>query len=242
MRSGSDQGGVRPVTKRRRHERAPRTDTVGNRRSSRSVKLAEAARAVCAAGRTLSERGFTPGTSGNISVRTADGYVMTPTNVSLGALNAEDVSVLAPDGAHLAGGAPTRERNLHLAFYARRPDARAIVHVHSTYAVALSCLHHANEDDVLRPLTPYAIMRAGRLALTSYARSGSPELVAQVASRAAEHRAILLANHGPIVAAATLEAAVAAIDEIEEAAKLQILLEGREVRLLSAADIEELQQ
>ncbi len=208
----------------------------------RNPALDEAARAVCAAGRALAERGFAPGTSGNISVRTEDGYVMTPTNVSLGALNAEDVSVLASDGAHLAGGAPTRERHLHLAFYARRPDARAIVHVHSSYAVALSCLHHPDRDDVLRPLTPYPIMLVGRLALTSYARPGSPELVAQVASRAADHRAILLANHGPIVATVTLEAAVAAIDEIEEAAKLQILLEGRDVRLLSAADIDELRQ
>jgi 3-dehydro-4-phosphotetronate decarboxylase len=202
----------------------------------------DAAHALCAAGRTLAAHGLTPGTSGNISLRTDDGYVMSPANASLGALAAGDVAVLGPDGAHRGGGVPTKERDLHLAFYAARPDARAIVHVHSTYAVALSCLHHDDADDVLRPLTPYPIMRVGRLALAAYARPGSPELVASVASRAKEHRAILLANHGPIFAGPTLDAAVAAIEEIEEAAKLQILLDGRSVRTLSAADIAALRQ
>lgn len=199
-----------------------------------------AVRELCKAGRALSAHGLTPGTSGNISVRVEHGYAMSPTNASLGSLDPEDVSLLDESGAHIGGLEPTKERALHLSFYELQPEVRAVVHVHSTYAVALSCLEHDDPDDVLRPLTPYAIMRIGRLALAPYARPGSAELAAAVASRAAGHRAVLLANHGPIFAAETLAQAVAAIEEIEEAAKLQILLEGRPIRTLTPNEIADL--
>jgi ribulose-5-phosphate 4-epimerase/fuculose-1-phosphate aldolase len=199
-----------------------------------------AARALCAAGRTLAAQGLTPGTSGNISLRAGDGFVMSPTNAALGELDAERVSVLDARGEHLGGDAPTKERELHLALYERRPDARAIVHTHSTSAVALACLCEVNPENVLLPLTPYALMRVGRLVLAPYARPGSRALVAAVAARAADSAAILLSNHGPIVAGPTLAAAVAAICEVEEAAKVQLLVHGRDVRLLGAAEIAEL--
>jgi ribulose-5-phosphate 4-epimerase/fuculose-1-phosphate aldolase len=199
-----------------------------------------AVRELCKAGKTLAAHGLTPGTSGNISVRVEHGYAMSPTNASLGDLEPENVALLDESGAHVGGPDPTKERALHLAFYERQPDVRAIVHVHSTYAVALSCLVHDDPEDVLRPLTPYAIVRIGRLALAPYARPGSPGLVAAVTSRAAGHRALLLANHGPIFAAETLAQAVAGIEEIEEAAKLQLLLDGRPTRVLSPEEIADL--
>jgi ribulose-5-phosphate 4-epimerase/fuculose-1-phosphate aldolase len=199
-----------------------------------------AARDLCAAGRTLAAQGLAPGTSGNISLRVDGGYVMTPTNASLGELVPERISLLDERGEHAEGDAPTKERALHVALYEQRPDARAIVHTHSTYAVALACLCEVDPENVLRPLTPYALMRVGRLVLAPYARPGSRALVDRVAARAGDSHAILLSNHGPIVAGSTLAAAVAAVCEIEEAAKVQLLVHGRDVRLLSAADIAEL--
>jgi ribulose-5-phosphate 4-epimerase/fuculose-1-phosphate aldolase len=199
-----------------------------------------AARELCAAGRTLAGQGLTPGTSGNISLRIDGGFVMSPTNAALAELVPERVSVLDARGEHAGGDAPTKERELHLALYERRPDAQAIVHVHSTYAVALACLCEVDPDNVLLPLTPYALMRVGRLVLAPYARPGSRALVDRVAARAADSHAILLSNHGPIVAGPTLATAVAAICEIEEAAKVQLLVHGRDVRLLTAAEIAEL--
>jgi 3-dehydro-4-phosphotetronate decarboxylase len=195
---------------------------------------------LCDAGRVLAARGLTPGTSGNISLRVPGGYLMSPTNTSLAELRPEDVSRLDARGEHTEGNAPTKERDLHLALYERRPEAQAIVHVHSTYAVALACLHHADPANVLLPLTPYALMRVGRLALVPYAKPGTPKLAAGVAALADRHAALLLANHGPIVAAPTLAAAVAAIEEIEEASKVQLLVAGRDARLLTEAEIAEL--
>lgn len=199
-----------------------------------------AARELCAAGRTLAAQGLAPGTSGNVSLRVGSGFVMSPTNAALGDLEPERVSLLDERGAHIGGDAPTKERELHLALYAHRPGAAAIVHTHSTSAVALACLCEVDPDNVLQPLTPYALMRVGRLVLAPYARPGSRALVDAVAARAADSAAILLSNHGPIVAGPTLAAAVAAICEVEEAAKVQLLLHGRDVRLLSPADIAEL--
>jgi ribulose-5-phosphate 4-epimerase/fuculose-1-phosphate aldolase len=205
-----------------------------------NADIAAAARELCAAGRALAEQGLTPGTSGNVSLRTATGYVMSPTNAALRDLVPERVSVLDERGEHSGGDPPTKERELHLALYARRPDARAIVHVHSSYAVAVACLCDVDPDNVLEPLTPYAIMRVGRLVLAPYAKPGSRALVEAVAARAADSPAILLSNHGPLVAGPSLAAAVAAITEVEEAAKVQLLVHGRAVRRLSAADIADL--
>ncbi|HYZ15424.1 MAG TPA: class II aldolase/adducin family protein [Candidatus Acidoferrum sp.] len=198
----------------------------------------EAARAICEAGVYLASRGLTPGTSGNISLRIDRGFLMTPTNASLAALAPADLAVLDPGGERNGGRQETKERDLHLAVYRVRPQAEAIVHVHSTYAVALACLRHPDPSDVLIPLTPYAVMRIGRLPLTRYAKPGSADLARAVGERAGDAHAILLANHGPIVAAPTLAAAIAITEEIEEAAKLQLLLHGREVSRLEPAEVE----
>jgi ribulose-5-phosphate 4-epimerase/fuculose-1-phosphate aldolase len=195
---------------------------------------------IVAVGRTLSERGLSPGTSGNLSVRTDDGFLMTPTNASLASLDAESLSVLDPSGNHVAGQVPTKEAWLHLAMYEARPDARAIVHLHSTYAVAAACLDGVDEDDVLPAITPYYVMRVGRLPLVPYGRPGDDSLAAVVRERARHSPALLLANHGPIVAAPTLAQAAAAAEEIEETAKLVLLTHGMPRRLLTPEQVDEL--
>jgi ribulose-5-phosphate 4-epimerase/fuculose-1-phosphate aldolase len=193
-------------------------------------------------GRALSQRGLSPGTSGNISVRTDDGFLLTPTNASLDALDPIRLSQLDGDGNHVAGDPPTKEAWLHLAMYAERPEARAIVHLHSTYAVAVACLDGVDEDDVMPALTPYYVMRVGRLPLVPYGRPGDDSLAGAVRERARTSAALLLANHGPIVAAPTLAAAASACEEIEETAKLVLLTHGMNVRLLTAQQVDELRQ
>jgi ribulose-5-phosphate 4-epimerase/fuculose-1-phosphate aldolase len=198
--------------------------------------------AIVALGRSLFDRGLSPGTSGNISVRTAGGWLATPTGSSFRTLDPERLSRLDADGHHVGGDPPTKESGLHLALYGERPDAQAIVHLHSTHAVAVACLADTDPDDVLPPLTPYYAMRVGRLPLVPYGRPGAPALAEAVRARARESHALLLANHGPIVAGTSLEAAASAIEEIEETAKLVLLLRGLPARRLSAADLAELRQ
>jgi ribulose-5-phosphate 4-epimerase/fuculose-1-phosphate aldolase len=195
-----------------------------------------------AVGRSLAERGLSPGTSGNLSVRLADGWLATPTNAALGALEPERLSLLDREGRHLGGDPPTKEVPLHLAVYEERPEAQAIVHLHSTYAVAVSCLRDVDPDDVLSPLTPYYVLRVGRLPLVPYARPGDRALAEGVRRRARESHALLLANHGPLVAGGSLGAAAAAAEEIEEAARVALLLAGLPVRELTPEQVAELRQ
>jgi 3-dehydro-4-phosphotetronate decarboxylase len=197
---------------------------------------------IVATGRSLFERGLSPGTSGNISVRDGDGFLTTPTNSSLGSLAAARLSRLDADGTHVDGDPPTKEVWLHLALYAERPEARAIVHLHSTHAVAVACLDGVNEDDVLPPLTPYYVLRVGRLPLVPYGRPGDESLTGAVRERARTSHALLLANHGPIVAGASLAAAASAAEEIEETAKLMLLLQGLPTRELTPAQADELRE
>jgi ribulose-5-phosphate 4-epimerase/fuculose-1-phosphate aldolase len=195
-----------------------------------------------AVGRALAARGLSPGTSGNLSVRLEDGWLATPTNASLGALEPGRLSRLDAGGRHVDGDPPTKEVPLHLAVYEERPDARAIVHLHSTHAVAVACLDGVDPDDVLPPLTPYYVLRVGRLPLVPYGRPGDAVLADAVRVRARESHALLLANHGPLVAGPSLAAAAAAAEEIEETAKLVLLLEGHPVRRLTPAQVAELRQ
>jgi 3-dehydro-4-phosphotetronate decarboxylase len=192
--------------------------------------------------RSLFERRFTVGSSGNISVRLDDGYIVTPTNSCLGFLEPERLSRLDASGTHVAGDAPTKELPLHFAFYKARPTARAVVHLHSTYATAVSCLADTDAADAMAPITPYMVMRVGRVPVIDYVRPGSAEIAPLIAAKAADHSAVLLANHGPVVAAQSLEAAVYAIEELEETAKLLIVTRGMNVRHLDAGQIAELEQ
>jgi ribulose-5-phosphate 4-epimerase/fuculose-1-phosphate aldolase len=196
---------------------------------------------IVAHGRSLFERGLAPGSSGNLSVRLDDGWLVTPTNSCLGRLDPARLSRLDGEGRHTGGDPPSKETFLHLAVYRSRPQDHAIVHLHATCSVAVSCLAGLDPDDSLPPLTPYFVMKIGRLPLVPYHRPGAPELADAVGRIAARHRALLLANHGPVVAGATLDAAVNAAEELEETAKLFLLLKNAPVRTLDADQIRELQ-
>jgi ribulose-5-phosphate 4-epimerase/fuculose-1-phosphate aldolase len=191
-------------------------------------------------GKSLFDRGLTAGSSGNISVQLDDGWLLTPTNSCLGRLDPAKISKLDAEGRHLSGDAPSKEIFLHQAMYEERGAARAIVHLHSTHSVAVSCLPDVDPQNVLPPLTAYYVMKIGRLPLIPYFRPGDPALGDAVRALAGRHAAVLLANHGPIVAGASLEAAVYAMEELEETAKLHLLLQGRNPRTLTPEQIEEL--
>lgn len=193
-------------------------------------------------GQSLFARGLTAGSSGNISVRCGDGYLTTPTNACLGFLQPSDLSRLDAAGNHLDGALPTKELPLHMAFYRERPAARAVVHLHSTYATALSCLADTDPEDAIPPITPYVVMRVGRVPLLPYSRPGAQAGAEMIAKVAARHTAVLLQNHGPILAGSDLRSAIFAIEELEEAAKLIFLTQGRARRLLDTAAIDDLNQ
>jgi 3-dehydro-4-phosphotetronate decarboxylase len=198
---------------------------------------AELRERLCRWGKSLFERGLTGGSSGNITVRTAAGFLATPTNSCLGFLDPAALSELDASGAHVAGPKPTKEVPLHLAFYAARPAAGAVVHLHSTYATLLSCLADTDPDDAVPPVTPYVVMRVGRVPLLPYHAPGDPAIAPLIREKAAGAAAVLLGNHGPVVAGASLEAAVFAAEELEETAKLAVLGRGHPLRLLQAAEI-----
>lgn len=193
-------------------------------------------------GASLFERGLTPGATGNISARNEDGWLMTPTGASLGGLDAGRLSVMDAKGGHCAGDAPTKEAFLHMAVYESRPDCRAVVHLHSTHAVAVSCLAETCAENALPPLTAYYAMRVGALPMLPYYPPGDVNLAKAVREMTSKHHAVLLANHGPVVAGKTLQDAVYAAEELEETAKLFLLLRGANTRALSAKQVAELQR
>jgi 3-dehydro-4-phosphotetronate decarboxylase len=188
---------------------------------------------VCRLGASLFARGLTFGSAGNISVRLEDGWLMTPTNVSLGRLDPARLAKLDPAGQLLSGDPPTKETFLHRAMYEERPQAGAVVHLHSTYSVAVSVLADIDAANVLPPITAYYVMRVGRLPLIPYHPPGDRSLAEAVRRLAGKHHAVLLANHGPVVAGSSLDAAANAIEELEETAKLFLILRGSRLRLLS---------
>lgn len=192
-------------------------------------------------GALLYERRLAHGSAGNLSVRLGDGAILvTPTNSSLGFLDPERISKVSAAGELLAGDPPSKEAFFHLAVYEERPAAGAIVHLHSTHSVALSCLCHGDSSDVLPPLTAYGVMRVGKLPLLRYFRPGDRKLAEAVRAAARNHHAMLLANHGPIVSARTLEEAVHAAEELEETAKVFFLLGDREISPLGPEAVAEL--
>jgi ribulose-5-phosphate 4-epimerase/fuculose-1-phosphate aldolase len=188
---------------------------------------------------SLFARGFSVGSAGNISARLADGgYLMTPTNSSLGRLDAARLSRLDAEFTHIGGDKPSKEVFMHRAFYRARHDAGAVVHLHSTWATAVACLPGGES---IPPLTPYFVMRIGRhLPLVPYYRPGDPAMEPAIAARASTARAVLLANHGAVVCGVTLRDAVYAAEELEEAAKLGFLLRGHGARTLTEAQVDDL--
>lgn len=203
--------------------------------SSHETDIAAAARDIVRLGASIFARGLTPGRTGNLSCRIADEIVVTPTGASLGSLDARRLAIIDLDGRPVRGGLPTKEAAMHAALYRSRPGARAVVHLHSTHAVAVSCLADLDEHSALPPLTAYFAMRVGRLPLVPYFAPGDPALGIAVEEMAREHHAMLLANHGSVVAGDDLLLAADAAEEIEETARLALLLHDRPTRPLTAA-------
>jgi ribulose-5-phosphate 4-epimerase/fuculose-1-phosphate aldolase len=201
---------------------------------------AKARRDLVRFGKSLFDRGFSVGSSGNISVALDDGLLITPTNSCLGFLEAERIAKLDHEGRHVAGDPPSKEVFLHRAFLETRAGAKAVVHLHSTYATALSCLSDIDAEDCIPPLTPYVVMRVGRVKLLPYLRPGEPAMGAAIRALGGAYAAVLLANHGPVVAGTDLESAVYASEELEETAKIALLLRGLPARRLTEAQIDEL--
>ena len=186
--------------------------------------------------KSLFDRGLTFGSSGNISVRMEDGWLMTPTGCSMGNIEPEKISKLDVNGNLISGDPPTKESFLHLAMYEKRPQDSAVVHLHSTHSVAVSCLDEINPRNVLPPITAYYVMRIGTLPLIPYFPPGDIKLAKVVREMASEHHAVLLANHGPVVSGKSLQDAVYATEELEETAKLFLLLQGHKTRFLNSSE------
>ena len=188
---------------------------------------------ICRLAKSLFDRGLTIGSSGNISVRLDDGWLMTPTGSSMGNLDPNEISKLDLSGNLISGNNPTKESFLHIAMYDERPDSRAVVHLHSTHSVAVSCLADIDKKNVLPPITAYYVMKIGTLPLVPYFPPGDINLAKAVKEMASDHHAVLLANHGPVVAGKTLEDAVYAIEELEETARLFLLLKNMKTQYLN---------
>jgi ribulose-5-phosphate 4-epimerase/fuculose-1-phosphate aldolase len=190
---------------------------------------------------SLFARGFSVGSAGNISVRLEDGYLITPTNSSLGRLDPARLAKLDGGFDHVDGDKPSKEVFMHRAFYTARPDAGAVVHLHSTMATAVACLPDVDTANPIPPLTPYFVMRVGRtMPVVPYYRPGDAAMEPAIHAAARDARAVLLANHGPVVSGKTLTDAVYAAEELEEAAKLFLLLRGLSPRLLTPVQVDDL--
>lgn len=193
---------------------------------------------ICTLARSMYDRGLTGGSSGNISARTADGgLLVTPTGSSFGRLDPARLALFDAKGMHVSGDKPTKEMPLHAAFYDTRSTAGAVVHLHSCHAVALSLLEGADADNWLPPLTPYAVMKLGKVQLLPVFLPGDPAMGEAVRGLAGKRSAVMLAHHGPVVAGKDVEAACYAIEELEDTARLEMLTRGMGRRALSAEQV-----
>ena len=192
---------------------------------------------ICDLGRSIFERGLTHGSTGNISARCEDGWLLTPTGSNLGRLDPARLSKLDWQGKLVSGDHPSKENFLHLAMYQERERNQAVIHLHATHSVAVSVLEEVDPAEVLPPLTAYYVMRIGSLPLVPYYAPGDMQLAQAVRGFAGKHHAMLLANHGPVVAGSSLAAAADAVEELEATARLYLLLHGRRVRTLTPEQV-----
>ena len=197
---------------------------------------------ICQLGKSLFDRGYTHGSTGNISAKIDNGWLLTPTNSCLGRLDPARLSKMSWDGKLLAGDAPSKESFLHLAMYEERKSFGAVVHLHGSHSVGVSLIDNIDCDDCLPPLTAYYIMRIGYLPIVPYYKPGDRALAIAVREVAKKHHAVLLANHGPVVAGTSLSAAVDAAEELEETAKIFLQLRHDKLRTLSPTQVDELRR
>ena len=189
---------------------------------------------ICLLAKSIFDRGLTGGSTGNISARTADGgLLVSPTGTSFGRLDPAWLSRFDADGTLIGGDSPTKEMPLHSAFYDTRSSAGAVVHLHSCHSVALSMLPDVDPDNFLPPLTPYAVMKLGKVKLLPFFLPGDPAMGEAVRGLAGKRSAVMLANHGPVVAGKDVEAACNAVEELEDTARLALLTRGMNPRMLT---------
>lgn len=189
---------------------------------------------ICLLAKSLFDRGLTYGSTGNISARTEDGgLLVSPSGTSFGRLDPERLSRLDADRNLISGDKPTKEMPLHTAFYDTRSIAGAVVHLHSCHSVAWSMMPDVDEDNFLPPLTPYAIMKLGQVKLLPFFLPGDPAMGAAVRGLVGKRSAVMLANHGPVVAGKDVEAACNAIEELEDTARLAMLLRAVNATMLN---------
>ena len=193
---------------------------------------------ICTLAASMFNRGLTGGSTGNISARTSDGgLLVSPTGTSFGRLDPARLSRFDASGRLIDGDPPTKEMPLHSAFYETRSTAGAVVHLHACHSVAWSMMPDADEDNFLPPLTPYAIMKLGRVKLLPFFMPGDPAMGDAVRSLAGKRSAVMLANHGPVVAGKDVEAACNAIEELEDTARLAIMMRGIDARMLTQEQV-----
>ena len=196
---------------------------------------------ICLLAKSIFDRGLTGGSTGNISARTDDGgLLVSPTGTSFGRLDPARLSLFDAGGKLVDGDAPTKEMPLHTAFYETRSKAGAVVHLHSCHSVALSMLPDVDPDNFLPPLTPYGIMKLGRVKLLPFFLPGDAAMGEAVRGLAGKRSAVMLANHGPVVAGKDVEAACNAVEELEDTARLALMTRGMNPRLLDEAQIRSL--
>lgn len=182
---------------------------------------------ICRVGQSLFTRGYTVGTAGNISARLDDGWLITPTDACLGTLDPAKVAKVGRDGSWVSGDKPSKTLTLHRAVYDNNPGVHGVVHTHSTHLVALTLAGVWRPDDVLPPLTPYYVMKVGHIPLIPYHRPGDPAVAARVATLANDVRGVLLARLGPVVWEDSVSRAAHALEELEETAKLWMMLKDQ---------------
>ncbi|MBR8653344.1 aldolase [Achromobacter sp. Marseille-Q0513] len=194
---------------------------------------------ICTVGASLYNRGYTVGAAGNISARLDDGWLITPTDACLGRLDPAALSKVDAAGNWVSGAKPSKTLALHQGIYRANPDARGIVHTHSTHLVALTLAGVWRPDEVLPPITPYQVMKVGRIPLIPYRRPGDPQVAAEVAALAAQVRGALFERLGPVVWERSVAHAAYALEELEETARLWLMSQPRP-EPLDAAALEEL--
>lgn len=197
---------------------------------------------LCEAGHNFYDRGYAFGSTGNLSVRVGDEIWITPTGKPLKGLTPALLARMDLQGSALSDNHPSKEFPFHLAIYRNRESARAVVHLHSTYSVALSCLEEIDPEKPLPAITPYYFMRVAPLAVLPYFRPGSGNLGEAVGNAAADHHCLLLRNHGLIAAGGNLNEAIDCAEELEETCRLFFVLRGDRLRELTAGQIEELRR
>ncbi|SHH81073.1 aldolase [Cognatishimia maritima] len=196
---------------------------------------------ICLLAKSMFDRGLTGGSTGNISARTEDGgLLVSPTGTSFGRLDPGRLSRFDAKGVLVDGDKPTKEMPLHAAFYDTRSTAGAVVHLHACHSVALSMMPDVDADNFLPPLTPYGIMKLGKVKLLPFFLPGDPAMGDAVRGLAGKRSAVMLANHGPVVAGKDVEAACNAIEELEDTARLAMMTRGLQPRGLSDTDVQRL--